>query len=103
MYSKFFGVTKYIFQVRVPVTMGSTKIEFWSMSSKESLEIQQKHENRNRFLQTLLCSNDIFNSGYNQKLLIRDKKSIPDKNCFIYEQLFHQYNAPLVKYVHVVQ
>ena len=62
---------------------------FWSISRKESLESQQKHALRNRFLQTLLCSNDTFNLGYNRKMLIRKRTSILDGACFNYEQLFH--------------
>ena len=36
-----------------------------------------------------LCSNDIFNPGYNRKMLIRKRTSIRDRVCFNYEQLFH--------------
>ena len=62
---------------------------FWSISRKESLEFQQKHALRNRFLRTLLCSNDIFNPGYNRKSLIRKRTPILDVACFNYKQLFH--------------
>ena len=62
---------------------------FWSISRKESLESQQKHALRNRFLRTLLSSNDIFNSGYNLKMLMRKRTSILDRVWFNYEQLFH--------------
>ena len=41
------------------------------------------------FLRTLLCSNEIFNPGYNRKTLIGKKTSILDGVCFTYEQLFH--------------
>ena len=61
----------------------------WSISHKESLESEQKQAHRNKFLRTLLCSNDIFNPGYNRKMLIRKKTSILDRVCFNYEQLFH--------------
>ena len=61
----------------------------WSISRKESLEFQQKHALRNRFLRTLLCSNDIFNRGYNRKTLFRKGTSIHDGACFIYKQLLH--------------
>ena len=64
-------------------------INFGSISRKETLESQQKHASRNRFLPTLLCSNDIFNPGYNRKMLIRKRTSILDRVCFNYEQLFH--------------
>ena len=64
-------------------------LNFWSISRKESLESQLKHALRNRFLRTLLCSNDNFNPGYNRKMLIRKRTSILDRVCFNYEQLFH--------------
>ena len=62
---------------------------FWSIWRRESLESQQKHAPRNRFLRTLLCSNDNFNPGYNRKMIIRKRTSILDRVCFNYEQLFH--------------
>ena len=62
---------------------------FWSISRKESLESQQKHALKNKFLRTLLRSNDILNPGYNQKMLMRKKTSIFDGVCVNYEQLFH--------------
>ena len=62
---------------------------FCSISRKESLESQQKHALRNRFLRTLLCSNDIFDPGYSRKMLIRKRTSILARVCFNYEQLFH--------------
>ena len=61
----------------------------WSISRRESLESQQKHALRNRFLRTVLCSNDNFNPGYNRKMLIGKRTSILDRVCFNYEQLFH--------------
>ena len=64
-------------------------LNFWSISRKGSLESQQKHALRNRFLRTLMCSNDIFNPGYNRKMLMRRRTSNLDRVCFIYEQLFH--------------
>ena len=64
-------------------------LNFWSISRKESLESQQKHALRKRFLRTLLSSNDICNPGYNRKMLMRKKTSNPDRVCFNYEQLFH--------------
>ena len=63
-------------------------LNFWSISRKESLKSQQEHALRNRFLQTLLCSNDIVNPGYNRKMLMRKRTSILDRICFDYEQLF---------------
>ena len=62
---------------------------FWSISRRESLESRQKYALRNRFLRTLLCSNDNFNPGYNRKMLIRKRTTILDRICFNYEQLFH--------------
>ena len=62
---------------------------FWSISRRESLESQQKHALRNKFLRTLLCSNDNVNPGYNRKMLIRKRTFILDRVCFNYEQLFH--------------
>ena len=64
-------------------------LNLWSISRKESLESQQKHALRNRFLRTLLCSNDIFNPGYNRKMLMRKRLSVFDEIYFNYEQLFH--------------
>ena len=65
------------------------KLNFRSISRIESLESQEKHAPRNRFLRTLLWSNDNFNPGYNQKTLIRKRTSILDGVCFDYELLFH--------------
>ena len=64
-------------------------LKFWSNSRKESLESQQKHALRYRFLRKLLCSNDIFNPRYNRKMLLRKRTSILDSVCSNYEQLFH--------------
>ena len=64
-------------------------LNFWSISRKESLQSQQKHALRNRFLRTLLCSNDFLNPGYNWKMLMRKSTSILDRVCLNYEQLFH--------------
>ena len=64
-------------------------LNFWSISRKESLESQQKHALRKRFLRTLLCSNDILNRGYSRKRLMRKRTSIVDRIWFNYEQLFH--------------
>ena len=64
-------------------------LNFWSISRKESLESKQKHALRNMFLRTLLCSNDIFNPGYNRKMLMRKTTSFLARVCFNYEQLFH--------------
>ena len=69
--------------------MSPPNLNFWSTSCKERLESQQKHALRNKFLRTLLCSNVIFNPGYNRKTLIRKRTSIFVRVCFNYEQLFH--------------
>ena len=64
-------------------------LNFWSISRKESLESQQKHALRNRFLRTLLCSNDIFHPGYNRKMLMRKRTFVLDRVWSNYEQLFY--------------
>ena len=69
--------------------MVSPNLNFLPISRKESLESQQKHALRNRFFRTLLGSNDIFNPGYNQNMLMRKRTSILDGVCFKIEQLFH--------------
>ena len=69
--------------------MVPSNLSFWSNSRKENLEFQRKHALRNRLLRTLLCSNDVFNHGYNRKLLIRKRTSIFDGVGFLFEQLFH--------------
>ena len=61
----------------------------WSISREGSPESQQKHALRNKFLRTLLRSNDIFNPGYDQKTQIRKRTSILDGVCFNYEQSLH--------------
>ena len=63
-------------------------IKFWSISRKWWLESQQKPACRNRFLRTLLWSNDIFNPDYNGKLLIRKRTSMLARVCVLHEQLF---------------
>ena len=69
--------------------MSPPNLNFWSISRKESLESQQKQALRNGFLRTLLCSNVIFNPGYNRKMLMRKRTSILDGVCVNYEQLLH--------------
>ena len=69
--------------------MVSPNLNFWSNSRKKSLESQQKHAIRNRFVRTLLCSKDIFITGYNRKMLMRKRTSFLDRVCVNYEQLFH--------------
>ena len=89
MLSKYFERTKQGLRVHNTVTNGPANLYFWSISRKRSLEYQEKHALRNIILRTLLCSNDISNPWYNWKMLIRYKKSFPEKSCFIYDQLFH--------------
>ena len=78
-------------------------LSLWSISRKQILESQQKLALRNRFLRTLLCSDDIFNPGYN-RIMPRGKE-----HPFLKELVLNlnscliQYNAPLVEYVNVVQ
>ena len=69
--------------------MSPPNLNFWSVSHKERLESQQIHALRNRFLRTLLCSNDISNPEYKRKTLIRKRTSLRDRVCFNYKQLFH--------------
>ena len=69
--------------------MSPPNLNFWYISRKQSPESQQKHALRNRFLRTLLCSNDIFSPEYNRNTLIRKITSILVRVCFNYEQLFH--------------
>ena len=76
---------------------------FWSISRKESLESQQKHALRNRFLRTLLYSNVIFNPGYNRKMLKEKEHPFLPEFLLIMNSCFIQYNAPLVEYVNVAQ
>ena len=69
--------------------MSPPRLNFWSISRKESLESQQKRALRKKLLRSLLWSNDIFNPGYNRKTLMRKTTSILDTVCFNYEQLFN--------------
>ena len=69
--------------------MSPPNLNFWSISRNENPESQQKHELRNRFLRTLLFSNDIPNSGNSRKMLMRKRTSNLDGVCVNYEQLFH--------------
>ena len=82
-------MTKQKLHVRVNITKVSPDLKIWSITGKENLEIQQKHALRTKFLRTLFCSNDTFNTGYNRKMLIRKRTSILDWVCSNYEKLFH--------------
>ena len=74
--------------------MTASNGNFWSISPRKSLEAQQKHALRNRFLQTLLCLNDIFNPGYNQKVFMRRKKhAILTEFVLVMNSCFIQYKA----------
>ena len=64
-------------------------LSFWSISREGSLESQQKNALRKRFLQPLLCSNNIFIPGYNRRMLMRKRTIILDGVCSNYVQLFH--------------
>ena len=68
--------------------MVPANLDFWSISRKENLELQQQQAIRRKLLRTLFCWNDNFNSGYSQKLLLRKRTSIHGGVCFNYEQLF---------------
>ena len=75
-------------------------LNFSSISRKKSLESKQKHALRNKFLQTLLCSNDVFNPGYNRKILMKKRTSILDRVSFNYAQLFHPVQCTACKICH---
>ena len=64
-------------------------LNFWSISRNESLETQQKHAVRKKFLRTLLFPKEIFNPAYNRKVFMRKTTSILDRVCVKYKQLFH--------------
>ena len=49
----------------------------------------RKYNTVSRLLRTVLCLNNIFNPGYNQKMLMRKRTFIVDRVWFIYEQFFH--------------
>ena len=78
-------------------------LNFWSISRNESLESQQKHALGIGFLRTLLFSNEIFNPGYNRKMLLRKTTALLDGVCVNYEQLFYPVQRPLVENVNVAQ
>ena len=75
----------------------------WSNSRRESPECQQRLALRKKFLQTLLCSNDILNPGYTRKKFMRKRSSIPDGVCFNYEQLFHPVHCSAREKANVAQ
>ena len=83
--------------------MSPPNSNFWSISPKESQESQQKHALTNRFLRTLLRSNDTFNPRYNRKTLPGKRASIHGGVFLIINSFFIQYNAPLVENVNVAQ
>ena len=83
--------------------MSPTNLSFWSISRKESLEFQQKHALRKRFLRTLLCLIIIFNPEYNRKTLIRKRTPILEGTFIILNSCFIQYNGPLVENVNLAQ
>ena len=83
--------------------MSPPNSNFWSLSCKESLQCQQKHALRNRFLRTLLCSNDISEPGNNRKTLIEKRTSFLTEFDLIMNSCFIQYNAPRVENVNVAQ
>ena len=83
--------------------MSPSNLIFWSTSRKETPESQQKHALGKKFLRTLLCSNDIFNPGYNRKTLIEREHPFLTEFVLIMNCCFVQHNAPLVKNVSVAQ
>ena len=78
-------------------------LNFYSISTKDSLEFQKKHALGNRFLRALLCSNAVFNPGCNRKNFIRKSTPLPDKIVLNMNSCFIQYNAPFFKYVNRAQ
>ena len=76
---------------------------FSSISRKGNLESQQKHALRNRFLRTLLCSNDIFNPGYKRKTLLEREHPFLTEFVLIMNSCFSQDNAVLKENVNVAQ
>ena len=75
----------------------------WSITRREILESQQKHALTNRFLRTLLCSNDNFNPGYNREMFMRKRTSILDEFVLFMNCCSIQYNAALEEIVNVAQ
>ena len=78
-------------------------LNFWSISRRESLESQQKHALRNRFMQTLLCSNEISIPGTIEKCSLEREHPFLTEFVSTMNSCLIQYNAPLVEYVNVAQ
>ena len=78
-------------------------LNYWSISRKESLESQQKHAPKKGLLRTPLCSNYIFNPGFNRKMHMRKKHPFLSEFVLSMNSCFNHYNAPLVEYVNLVQ
>ena len=80
-------------------------LKFWATIVTQNFYFLSEKSGRpaltNTFLQTLLCSKDILESGYNQKMLMR-KKTLSEF-VLIMNSCFIQYNAPLKEYVNVTQ
>ena len=80
--------------------MVPTNLNFWSISREKSLEYQQKHALRKKFVRTLLFSNGFFSPGYNRKMLMRKRTSFLDGVCVNYEQLFHPVQCTACRICH---
>ena len=78
------------------------KVNFWSISRKESLEYQQQHALTNRFLQTLFEMTISILGTIGKCSLGRDYPFLTKFLLFM-NSCFIQYNAPLEKYVNVAQ
>ena len=72
-----------------PYPMVLSNFDFWSISGKESLEFQEKHELNKEFLRAILSSKDTFNPRLNRKRRNSNRTSDSVWVCFTYEQLFH--------------
>ena len=76
--------TKCKVQVPFCITNGSTKGKNWSNSFKEVLSFQRKTSFRNKFLQPLLRSDELFCSEQYRKKFT-SKKFALEENCLKYE------------------
>ena len=78
-------------------------LNFWSFSRKESLESQQKHALRNRFLRTLCFQMTISIQGTIEKGSLEREHPFLTEFVSNMNSCFIQHNAPLVEYVTVAQ
>ena len=78
-------------------------LKFWFISSTESLESQQTHALRNRFLRTLFFQLKLLIPGTIGKCSRGKEHPFSTEFVLIMNSCFIQYNAPLVEYVDVAQ